>query len=100
MSFSESWLASLWQDLLDVPTIVASDNFFDLGGHSLLAMTMVARVEDQTGVRVGILKVANSSLRALAADLSRESIEEGASRSPSLRARALKLFGFNRGRRE
>lgn len=100
MSFSESWLASLWQELLDVPTVVAGDNFFDLGGHSLLAMTMVAKVEDQTGVRLGILKVANSTLRALAADLSQKSIEDGASRSPSLRARALKLFGFNRERRE
>jgi amino acid adenylation domain-containing protein len=100
MSFSERWLADLWQDLLGVPALQPGDNFFDLGGHSLLAMTLVAKVEDRTGVRLGILKVANSSLRALAADLSQEAIEEGARRSPSLRERALKLFGFNRGSSE
>ena len=79
-----------------MPRVEASDNFFDLGGHSLLAMTLVARVEDQTGVRLGILKIANNSLRALAADLSREAIEEGKRKPTSLRDRALKLFGFKR----
>ena len=96
LSFSEQWLAAIWQDLLGLPRVEASDNFFDLGGHSLLAMTLVARVEDQTGVRLGILKIANNSLRALAADLSREAIEEGKRKPTSLRDRALKLFGFKR----
>ncbi|SFM99925.1 non-ribosomal peptide synthetase [Dokdonella immobilis] len=96
MSFSERWLAELWKSLLGLPAVEASDNFFDLGGHSLLAMTLVARVEDQTGVRLAILKVANSSLRALAADLPQEAIEAAARRAPSLKERALRLFGMRR----
>jgi amino acid adenylation domain-containing protein len=96
MSFSERWLADLWQELLGVPVLQPGDNFFDLGGHSLLAMTLVAKVEDRTGVRLGILRVANGNLRGLAADLSQAAIEEGPRKSPSLRERALKLFGFNR----
>ena len=96
MSFCERWLADLWQNLLGLPKVGPADNFFDLGGHSLLAMTLVARVEDQTGVRLPILKVANSSLRALAADLTQEAIESGARRAPSLKERALRLFGMKR----
>ena len=62
-------LADIWQDLLGIDDIASDANFFDIGGHSLLAMTMIARVERQTGVRLNLLKVANSSLRTLAMDL-------------------------------
>jgi acyl carrier protein len=62
-------LADIWQDLLGIDDIAGEANFFDIGGHSLLAMTMIARVEKQTGVRLNLLKVANGSLRTLAMDL-------------------------------
>jgi hypothetical protein len=96
LSESERWMAGLWKDLLDVGEVTAADNFFDLGGHSLLAMTFVARVEEYTGVRLGILKVANSSLRALAADVPAQAIAEGPKQTQTLRERALRLFGFKR----
>jgi amino acid adenylation domain-containing protein len=96
MSDSERWLAGLWKDLLGIGEVAAADNFFDLGGHSLLAMTFVARVEEHTGVRLGLLKVANSSLRALAADVPAQAIADGPRQTQSLRERALRLFGFKR----
>ena len=96
MSESERWLADIWQELLGIGGIAAADNFFDLGGHSLLAMTFVARVEEHTGVRLGILKVANSSLRALAADVPAQAIADGPRQAQTLRERALRLFGFKR----
>jgi acyl carrier protein len=65
----ERMLADIWQDLLGIDDIAGEANFFDIGGHSLLAMTMIARVEKQTGVRLNLLKVANGSLRTLAMDL-------------------------------
>ncbi|HEX5124543.1 MAG TPA: amino acid adenylation domain-containing protein [Rhodanobacteraceae bacterium] len=65
----EKLLASIWSELLEIPAISVRDNFFDLGGHSLMAMTMVAKVEKATGVRLNFLKIANSSLRVLAASL-------------------------------
>jgi acyl carrier protein len=68
----EKLLASVWSGLLEIPGIGVRDNFFDLGGHSLMAMTMVAKVEKATGVRLNFLKIANSSLRVLAAGLPEE----------------------------
>ncbi|MFZ1392916.1 MAG: hypothetical protein WAS23_15120, partial [Dokdonella sp.] len=59
--------------------------------------TLVAQVEERSGVRLGILKLANSSLRALAAELSQDAIENGMRKAPGLRDRALKLFGLRRG---
>ena len=96
MSPSERWLADLWRELLCVSQVSPADNFFDLGGHSLLAMTLVARVEDYSGVRLGILKIANSSLRALAADVPEQAIKPGARVQLSLRERALRMFGIKR----
>jgi amino acid adenylation domain-containing protein len=72
-------LRSIWRDLLAVETIADDDNFFELGGHSLLALTMVGRVELASGKRLSLLRVGDSSLRALASELATED-------SPSLSA--------------
>ncbi len=93
---AEQWLAGLWRELLGVPHVGALDNFFDLGGHSLLAMSMVARVEKQTRVRLNILRVAGGSLRALAAELPEDPAAVVA--APTLGQRMRNLFGL--GQRE
>ncbi|NUT40817.1 MAG: amino acid adenylation domain-containing protein, partial [Thermoactinospora sp.] len=41
---AEASVAAVWSELLDVPEVGATDDFFDLGGHSLLAMRVVARL--------------------------------------------------------
>ena len=99
MSAAEQWLAGIWAELLDEPEVKSADNFFDLGGHSLLAMAMVAKVEKQTRVRLNLLKVANSTLRALAAELPAD--PEAVASTPdstSIGKRLKGLFGF--GKRE
>jgi amino acid adenylation domain-containing protein len=68
-TLQEKLLAAVWAELLEIDGIGVRDNFFDLGGHSLMAMTMVAKVEKATGVRLNFLKIANSSLRVLAVSL-------------------------------
>jgi amino acid adenylation domain-containing protein len=40
----ETWIASLFAELLGQGRIGAEDNFFDLGGHSLLAMRLLAKL--------------------------------------------------------
>ena len=41
----EERLANLWQDLLSVPSISVTDNYFDLGGHSLLALKLFSDIK-------------------------------------------------------
>ena len=41
----EERLANLWQDLMSVPSISVTDNYFDLGGHSLLALRLFSEIK-------------------------------------------------------
>ena len=50
---SEKYLAAIWEQTLDIDGISIDDNFFELGGHSLLVMQVIAKVEEQTGTRLG-----------------------------------------------
>jgi len=59
---TEAGLAEIWADLLKVPSILASDNFFDLGGHSLLAVLLLVRIHETFGVELSIDDVYSSGL--------------------------------------
>jgi len=48
----EIWLAAIWADVLNAPTVAKFDNFFDLGGHSLLSMQVIHKVKDQRGLEL------------------------------------------------
>ena len=48
----EATLTATWEELLGVRPVGASDNFFELGGHSLLATRILARIDEQFGVRL------------------------------------------------
>ena len=50
----EEAVAALWEDLLDVPVLDRSANFFALGGDSLLAVRALARLVKQVGTRVPV----------------------------------------------
>jgi non-ribosomal peptide synthetase component F len=93
-SAAERFLAGTWSELLGTP-VALTDNFFDLGGHSLLAMEMVMQVERRTGVRLNLLRVASSTLRALAAELPAD-IPDAPPRQPGLGGRLRRLLGRSR----
>lgn len=50
----EQWLVDIWQEVLHVPVISASDHFFALGGHSLAAMQVMARVRQRIGIELPV----------------------------------------------
>jgi acyl-coenzyme A synthetase/AMP-(fatty) acid ligase len=48
----EARLAEVWRELLHIPSVTPTDNFFDLGGYSLLAMQAISRLAETTGIRI------------------------------------------------
>ncbi len=50
----EKRLAAIWAEMLNVPQVGVSDNFFDLGGHSLLAVQLLSRVRDEFQVDLSL----------------------------------------------
>ena len=43
----QEWaMAMIWADVLNLPSLKLSDNFFTMGGHSLLAVQILSRVSD------------------------------------------------------
>ena len=53
----EETLASIWEEVLNMPRVSVRDNFFTLGGHSLLATQIISRIRTAFGVELPILKL-------------------------------------------
>ncbi len=45
MTRSESQIAQIWQNILEVKHVGVNDNFFELGGHSLLGARMLNQID-------------------------------------------------------
>jgi amino acid adenylation domain-containing protein len=63
---TEKLLAEVWCAELRLPSVGATDNFFDLGGHSLLAMQVMASMEQKIGKRVNPQKFIFETLQQIA----------------------------------
>ena len=65
----ESRLATLWAEVLGLPSLGVTDNFFDLGGDSLLILRLHRRLEEE-GFRLQVLDLfRHTTVRALATHL-------------------------------
>lgn len=49
---TETAMAVLWSDLLDIAGIGMNDDFFELGGHSLHAVRIISEIRRRYGVRL------------------------------------------------
>ncbi|HVE87147.1 MAG TPA: amino acid adenylation domain-containing protein, partial [Myxococcales bacterium] len=54
---TERGLAEIWQQILSVGRVGATDDFFALGGHSLLASQLLARVQQRFGAQLSFRKI-------------------------------------------
>ncbi len=70
-------VAKIWSEILGVPGIRTSDNFFSLGGHSLMAGRMISRVRSKLGVQVGIRTIFEAPTLGAFADLIEKSMRGG-----------------------
>jgi ubiquinone/menaquinone biosynthesis C-methylase UbiE/acyl carrier protein len=74
----ERALCELFAEVLGVPRIGTSDNFFDLGGHSLMAVRLANRIRTRLGLDVEIAAVFDApTVRELAAHLHTGGMTDG-----------------------
>jgi amino acid adenylation domain-containing protein len=65
---TETWLATIWRDLLGLKAIGAEADFFELGGHSLLALRLFDAIQKEFGIDMPISTLLqNPTIRTLAA---------------------------------
>ncbi|MFF0477787.1 amino acid adenylation domain-containing protein [Streptomyces sp. NPDC004284] len=70
---AEEALAEIWRSLLELPSIGASDGFFDLGGHSLLATRLADQVRRRFGIEFPLATAFEFPvLRDMAAEIEKE----------------------------
>ncbi|NGY62591.1 amino acid adenylation domain-containing protein [Lentzea sp. NEAU-D13] len=73
---TETVIADVWREVLDVEVIGRDDDFFALGGHSLAASRVVARLRDRCGVTLPMRTLFEATTPAeLAAVVDRESAD-------------------------
>jgi thioesterase domain-containing protein/acyl carrier protein len=68
----ERKLAAIWADVLGLPSVGATDNFFDLGGHSLMLARLLHRIEAEIGVTLSMDAVFRAPTVRQMAELRRE----------------------------
>jgi hypothetical protein len=66
----ERRVATIWREVLGLPSVGMTDNFFDLGGHSLLIVQVQRRLHEVCEHEVSITDMFRlPTIRALAAHL-------------------------------
>lgn len=74
----EQMLASIWQEVLDLPQVGIHDDFFMLGGHSLKVLELVRKIQLATGIELPIRTVLDCpTIEEQALELMKAELETG-----------------------
>lgn len=93
MTQLETTIAAIWQDILGLPQVGTSDNFFDLGGHSLLVVQVQRRLREACGREVSITDMFRlPTIKALAAHLAGSESPPSAVNDGLARAQARRMM--------
>jgi amino acid adenylation domain-containing protein len=57
LNANEKKIAAIWEEILEIGSVGANDNFFEIGGHSLSAIQMLSRLRDSLGVEVSLKEI-------------------------------------------
>jgi tyrocidine synthetase-3 len=69
----EKRIVKIWQDILDINKVSRYDNFFDLGGHSLKAIRVLARINQEFKINLGLKNIFESPyLKELSQEISKK----------------------------
>lgn len=95
----EKVIAAIWQQVLGLPSVGMSDNFFDLGGHSLLVVQVQRRLHKECGREVSITDMFRlPTIRALAGHLGGNAVStavgDGVNRANARRAMRARSAAF------
>ncbi|MEJ6022290.1 MupA/Atu3671 family FMN-dependent luciferase-like monooxygenase [Ramlibacter sp. PS4R-6] len=97
----EKTIAAIWQDVLGLPQVGTTDNFFDLGGHSLLVVQVQRRLREACGREVSITDMFRlPTIKALAAHLGggepqAHAVNDGLARAQARRMMRSRAAGAN-----
>jgi amino acid adenylation domain-containing protein len=58
---AEKLVADIWVEYLGITKVGVHDNFFELGGHSLIAVQVMTRIEKETGKRLPLAALFETS---------------------------------------
>lgn len=74
-----SEVAQLMQEIIGLDHVDVDANFFEIGGNSFLALALVARMQQQTGIMLGLLEVVQAPTAAAVSErLARHTVDAGA----------------------
>ena len=73
---TESSLAEILAELLEIDGFGRDDNFFELGGHSLMGAQLVARVRERFGVDLALLDIFDNPTLAEMAEVVDDAVVE------------------------
>lgn len=69
-------IQKIWEDLLKLPHMSNTDNFFTLGGHSLLIVKMIGKIKDQFGIELSLKEIfKNPTIHSIAELLSKKKVK-------------------------